>query len=68
MGLLRRKHFDALTEAPVEDVMENGPSTFRPSVPVPEMLAFMDARPGMSSALVTSSDGRLIGYFLRANA
>lgn len=44
----------------VEEEMEQGPSTFRPSVPLKEMRDYMRPRQ-MKRALVTSSDGRLIG-------
>jgi predicted transcriptional regulator len=44
----------------VEEAMRSGPSTFRPNVPLMEMRDYMAQR-NMQSALVTSSDGRLIG-------
>jgi len=50
----------------VEDVMRSGPSTFRPNVTVEEMTRFMDER-GISTALVTTSEGRLVGLFRRSD-
>jgi CBS domain-containing protein len=44
--------------------MRPGPSTFRPNVAVEEMVRFMAER-GISAAVVTTSDGRLVGMFLR---
>lgn len=46
--------------------MRPGPSTFRPNVAVAEMVRFMAER-GISTAVVTTSDGRLVGMFVRAD-
>lgn len=51
----------------VEDVMRSGPSTFRPNVVVAEMTRLMDER-DLSTALVTTSEGRLVGLFRRSDA
>src|SRR5712692_8556950 len=51
----------------VEDVMRSGPSTFRPNVTVEEMVRFMGER-DISTALVTTSEGRLVGLFRRSDA
>jgi CBS domain-containing protein len=47
--------------------MEAGPSTFRPSVALAEMLAYMEKR-DMDSALVTTNFGILVGLFHREDA
>lgn len=46
--------------APIEQAMTSGPSTFRPNVTAREMLRFME-RHDLETALVTTSDGRLVG-------
>jgi predicted transcriptional regulator len=43
-----------------------GPSTFRPNVTVEEMVRFMDDR-RISTALVTTSEGRLLGLLRRTD-
>jgi|ERR671918_1308877 CBS domain-containing protein len=52
-------------EAHVADVMEDGPSTFRPNVGVVEMAEYMARRGRMRDALVTDAEGRLLGVILR---
>jgi len=47
--------------------MRSGPSTFRPNVTVEEMVRFMGER-DISTALVTTSEGRLVGLFRRSDA
>ena len=49
-----------------EEVMRPGPSTFRPSVPVPEMLEYMHTH-DLLTAPVTTGDGILVGLVLRAD-
>jgi Mg/Co/Ni transporter MgtE len=60
LGLLRERELASNPEAPVEEVMRNGPTTFRPNEPVGKMRKGMQAR-GASAVLVTTSDGRLVG-------
>lgn len=64
LGRLFRTELDGEADATTETVMRSGPSTFRPNVSVEEMTRFMDER-GNSSAVVTTSDGRLVGLFQR---
>ena len=52
--------------APAEAVMRPGPSTFRPHVSLQEMLDYMQ-RHEMDSALITTSDGRLVGSVSRGD-
>lgn len=49
------------------DVMAPGPSTYRPDVPVPELLERLQ-RKRLGSALVTTPEGRLVGLFLAEDA
>lgn len=49
------------------DVMAPGPSTYRPDVPVAELLERLQ-RKRLGSALVTTPEGRLIGLFLAEDA
>ena len=60
LGLLREKELSSDPEASLEEVMRNGPTTFRPNVPVGKMARRMRER-GARTVLVTTSDGRLVG-------
>jgi CBS domain-containing protein len=65
LGLLRDDALGGDPSAPVEAVMEEGPSTFRPSVPVEEIADFLE-KSDLPSAPITTPDGRLVGLFVRA--
>ncbi len=52
---------------PVEEVMRNGPTTFRHNVPVGKMANRMRER-GARTVLVTTSDGRPVGLLYREDA
>jgi Mg/Co/Ni transporter MgtE len=67
LGLLRENELASNPEASVEEVMRNGPATFRPNESVEKMLKGMQAR-GASAVLVTTSDGRLVGLLYRKDA
>jgi predicted transcriptional regulator len=67
LGRLFSSELDAASDDPVEQVMRSVPSTFRPNVTVQEMVGFMDDR-GISTALVTTSEGRLVGLLRRTDA
>jgi len=67
LGLLREKEFSSDPEASVEEVMRNGPTTFRPNVPAGKMARRMRER-GAPTVLVTTSDERLIGLLYREEA
>jgi Mg/Co/Ni transporter MgtE len=61
LGLLRKAAWQGGTNGmSVEQSMEPGPATFRPHVPVEEMTDYMEKKK-LSSALVTTSEGKLIG-------
>jgi len=66
LGRLFPSELEATGAAVVEKVMRSGPSTFRPNVTVEEMIRFMDDR-GISTALVTTSEGRLVGLLRRTD-
>ncbi len=67
LGLLREKELTSDPEASVEEVMRNGPATFRPNEPVGKVTRRMRER-GARAVLVTTSDGRLVGLFYREAA
>ena len=60
MGVLRRERLAGPADQTAEEAMRPGPSTFRPSVPIDEMIEFL-ARRNISGALVGTPDGRLLG-------
>ncbi|MGH9175918.1 MAG: CBS domain-containing protein, partial [Vicinamibacterales bacterium] len=68
LGLLRASAADRANRGQlVEDVMEPGPTTFRPHVPPDAPLKYMQ-RHKIDSVLVTTSDGELIGLLRRDDA
>ncbi|MBI2912444.1 MAG: CBS domain-containing protein [Chloroflexi bacterium] len=64
LGRVRETSSGANADTPVESVMEAGPSTFRPNVPLEEMETYM-RRHRMGSAVITTSAGRLVGVLYR---
>jgi len=67
LGRLHLRDVGAELEGRVEHYMQPGPSTFRPSVPLSEMVDYMRER-DMTEALITTSDGILIGILNRHEA
>ena len=67
LGLLRQKELTLDLDAGVEQVMRNGPTTFRPNEPVVKVAKRMRER-GARTVLVTTSDGRLVGLLYREDA
>jgi predicted transcriptional regulator len=67
LGLLRAKELDGDPASRIEEAMRPGPSTFRPHVAVAEMAHHMVDHDTESSP-ITTSDGRLVGLLLRADA
>lgn len=68
--VLRRLQGQALeadAQATVEEVMEEGPTTIRPNIPLESIAKRMDER-RVGSIIVTDSDGRLIGILYRRDA
>jgi rhodanese-related sulfurtransferase/CBS domain-containing protein len=66
LGRLRGASLDAGDEKLVEEVMEEGPTTYRPNLPAHEAAHHLEER-GVASVLVTTSEGELIGAFYRAD-
>jgi hypothetical protein len=67
LGLLPGESLDAAPERIIEEVMESGPSTIRPHVPV-ESLAERLRRQGVERVIVTTLEGRLVGVLYRTDA
>lgn len=64
LGRLGRKAIAAETDESVEDAMTPGPSTVRPSIGADALLERIRSR-NLTSFLVTTPDGRLVGLALR---
>jgi Mg/Co/Ni transporter MgtE len=64
LGLLCAPQLNADPAVRVEEVMEIGPSTFRPSVPLEEMHDYF-GKHELSSAPITTPDGVLLGLLRR---
>jgi CBS domain-containing protein len=67
LGRVHRSDLDRDGETPIEQVMESGPSTYRPSVPLEEMLQAMKSG-GHETVLITRSDGVFLGLLNRQDA
>src|SRR5438093_11816856 len=67
LGRLGRKALGSEEEVAVEAVMTAGPSTVRPSITLSEIVERMQSQK-LTNALVTRSDGRLVGVLRRADA
>jgi CBS domain-containing protein len=67
LGRLRRSRLGGDEEATAADVMEPGPSTYRASVPLAEIVPKMRSG-GFENALVSDPDGHLLGVLNRADA
>jgi CBS domain-containing protein len=64
LGRLRGEAWEAEPQTPVEDVMENGPTTFRPDNFLEPLIQRMrDKKVG--NVIITNSDGVLIGVLYR---
>ncbi len=64
LGRLGRAAIERDDSLSVEEAMSEGPSTVRPDTPLDELRARLE-RQGLQTALVTSSDGALIGVVRR---
>jgi CBS domain-containing protein len=64
LGRLGRKAIASDSESSVEEAMTPGPSTVRPSIGADALLERIQAR-GLTSYLVTTPDGRLVGLVRR---
>jgi predicted transcriptional regulator len=64
LGRLRREAWQADPETPVEQVMENGPTTFRPDNFLEPLVKRMQQKK-VGTVIITNSDGTLIGLLYR---
>jgi predicted transcriptional regulator len=64
LGRLRGERFEAPAETPVEQIMEPGPTTFRPDIAIGMISEWIESQ-DLSSVLVTSMDGEFIGVVFR---
>ena len=67
VGRLRRQAWEADPETLVEELMENGPSTFRPDVFLVTLVKRMQDKK-VGHVVITNSDGVLIGVLYRRDA
>jgi rhodanese-related sulfurtransferase/CBS domain-containing protein len=67
LGRLRREAWDADPQTFVEEVMENGPTSFRPDNFLEPLVKRMQEKK-VSSVIITNSDGILIGVLYRKAA
>jgi Mg/Co/Ni transporter MgtE len=67
LGRLRHRQLDADPSLTVEQVMEEGPTTYRLDRPAEETASHLAERK-VESVLITTSDGELIGVFYRDDA
>jgi CBS domain-containing protein len=67
LGRLGRKALASEEDVAVEAVMTAGPSTVRPSITLAEIVERMQSQK-LTSALITRSDGRLVGVLRRTDA
>jgi len=67
LGRLGRKALGSEEDVAAEAVMTAGPSTVRPSITLAEIIERMQGQ-NLTSALVTRSDGRLVGVLRRTDA
>ena len=65
LGVLRKKALAADPSATAEQVMHEGPSTFRANLTLEEMLKFMRDHDLKGQSLITAPDGRLLGIIAR---
>lgn len=64
LGRLRRKELDSAPSLTVEQVMEEGPTTYRLDRLAEQTASYLAERQ-VENVLVTTSDGELIGLFYR---
>jgi CBS domain-containing protein len=60
LGRVRKSALDGSAVALAREVMESGPSTVRPDVHAAKLAARLSQR-GLTSAIVTTPDGKLVG-------
>ncbi len=69
LGLARSRDLKGDADVAVEEVMNPGPVTYRPDTILAELVEHLPhSRPKAYQALVTTSDGRLVGMLRTADA
>jgi CBS domain-containing protein len=69
LGLARSRDVQGHADVTVEEVMNPGPVTYRPDTILAELVEhLLQSRPKPNHALVTTSDGRLVGMLHTADA
>ena len=66
LGRLRASALNVAPDTPVEQVMENGPSTVRPDTAADELAQRLRQR-DLKTAIVSTPEGELIGVARRAD-
>lgn len=67
LGLLGARELEKDPDLTAEAAMKPAPSTFRPYVPIKEIADFL-VKHDFPSSPVTTSDGKLVGLVMRADA
>jgi CBS domain-containing protein len=67
LGRLQGNRLEAPAETPVERIMEPGPTTFRPNGALQMISEWMGSQ-NLSSVVVTTFDGELLGVLFREDA
>jgi CBS domain-containing protein len=67
LGRLRGNRLEAPAETLVEQIMESGPTTFRPNGALDMISEWMGSQ-NLSSVVVTTFDGELLGVLFREDA
>lgn len=67
LGRLQGEAWEATADTPVQDIMENGPTTFRPDNFLEPLIKRMHEKK-TGSVIITNSDGALIGMLYRKDA
>jgi CBS domain-containing protein len=67
LGFLREAELAKDPGSIIEQVMREGPSTFRPYVSIKEMADYMVER-RLESSPITTSDGKLVGVIFKSDA
>jgi hypothetical protein len=66
LGRIGQRELETTADTAAE-IMEEGPSTFRPDVPLDELLERMQSR-DVDNVVITDPDGRLMGILYRSRA
>jgi CBS domain-containing protein len=67
LGIIRKAQSSSLANRRAEDLMDPAPITVRPTMTVEEAAALMN-RNELSRVLVTTSEGKLVGFLSRQTA